>query len=97
MRLSLLMRCPLHEVMTWPLWVVRSYAEFLGKEPMPEERTEIQVAQLSSLFAAVHRQPGAPAPRAADYLLFRDAWADEMPDAIQYSNVDLQIMRQLQR
>lgn len=89
------MRRPLHEVMTWPLWVVRTYAEFLAREPMPEERTEIAVAQLTSLFGSVYRQPGSPAPRIADYLLYRDAWADADIDESRYSDVDLQIMRQL--
>lgn len=91
------MRRPLHEVLTWPLWVVRTYAEFLAREPLPEERTEIAVAQLSALFGAVHRQPGTPAPRTADYLLFRDVWAPAPDESGGYSEVDLQIMRQLQR
>ena len=74
MRLSLIMRRPVHEVMTWPLWVTRVYAEFLGREPLPEERIELGLAQLTANYVAVHRAPGSPAPRAADFLLARDAW-----------------------
>ena len=98
MRLSLLMRTPVHEVLAWPLWVVQTYAEFLQREPLPEERTELGLAQLTAAFGAVHRRPGSPAPRAADFLLFRDAWADMAPQAAgQYSELDLEIMRQLRR
>ena len=96
MRLSLLMRCPVHEVMQWPLWVVQTYAEFLQREPLPEERAEVGIAQLTASFAAVHRRPGSPAPRPADFLLFRDAWTDKAP-AGRYSDLDLEMMRQLRR
>ena len=92
MRLSLIMRRPVHEVMTWPLWVTRVYAEFLGREPLPEERIELGLAQLTANHAAVHRAPGSPAPRAADFLLARDAWRDAGDG---YTETDLAIMRQL--
>lgn len=93
MRLSLIMRRPVHEVMTWPLWVTRVYAEFLGREPLPEERIELGLAQLTANYVAVHRAPGSPAPRPADFLLARDAWRDDAGDG--YTETDLAIMRQL--
>ena len=93
MRLSLIMRRPVHEVMTWPLWVTRVYAEFLSREPLPEERIELGLAQLTANYVAVHRAPGSPAPRPADFLLARDAWRDDAGDG--YTETDLAIMRQL--
>lgn len=98
MRLSLLMRAPVHEVLTWPLWVVQTYAAFLQREPMPEERAEVGIAQLTAAFGAVHRRAGSPAPRIGDFLLFRDAWADmDARDDGRYSDLDLEMMRQLRR
>lgn len=82
--------------MAWPLWVVRVYAEFLAREPMPEERTEIGIAQLSAMFGSVHRSPGQAGVRTADYLLFRDAWVDRDADD-GYSDIDRELMRQLAR
>lgn len=93
MRLSLIMRRPVHEVMAWPLWVTRVYAEFLTREPLAEERIELGLAQLTANYVAVHRVPGSPAPRPADFLLARDAWREAGDDG--YTETDLAIMRQL--
>ena len=90
------MRCPVHEVMRWPLWVVRTYAEFLQREPMPEERIELGIAQLASLYLGRHRNPGAAAPSVTDMLLCRDGWQNPI-DESRYSDVDLEIMRQVRR
>ena len=49
------------------------YAEFLTREPLPEERIELGLAQLTANYVAVHRAHGSPAPRPADFLLARDA------------------------
>ncbi|MBP9034814.1 MAG: hypothetical protein KBG29_13015 [Pseudomonadales bacterium] len=97
MRLSLLMRCPLHEVLAWPLWVVHAYADFLAREPATEDRLEVMLAQLAAQYGAVHRAQGAPVPRINDFLLYRDAWADADADDSDYSAVDREIMRQLHR
>jgi hypothetical protein len=90
------MRCPIHEVLAWPLWVVRTYAEFLQREPAVEERLELGIAQIAQLYAACHRPKGAAAPTLHDFLHGRDAWADPV-DESRYSDVDLEIMRQIRR
>ncbi len=96
MRLSLLMRCPLHEVLAWPLWVVHAYADFLAREPLPEERIELGIAQLASLYVGRNRKPGATAPSINDFLLCRDGWQAPVDESL-YSDVDLEIMRQIRQ
>lgn len=88
------MRRPVHEVLEWPLWVVRAYAEFFMREPPAEERCEALLAEQAAMFASVNRSPGAPATRASDFRPFLSAW--DMPaEADGYSEVDREIMRQL--
>ena len=61
-------------------------------------RTLACAIAVTAAFGAVHRRPGSPAPKTADFLLFRDAWADTAaPDSGRYSDLDLEIMRQLRR
>ena len=90
------MRRPIHEVLQWPLWVVHTYADFLNREPMPEERIELGIAQLSSLYLGVHRKPGSASPSVSDMLLGRNGWQAQV-DESRYSDVDLEIMRQIRR
>lgn len=91
------MRCPIHEVLSWPLWVVHTYAEFLACEPTVEDRIEVMLGQLSAQYGAVHRAQGAPVPRINDFLLYRDAWAGAEQGESDYSDIDREIMRQLHR
>lgn len=74
MRLSLTFKRPIHEVLTWPAWEIRLYANFLRHEPVVEERIEIALAQLSANYATVHRPEGADPARLSDYLMYRDVW-----------------------
>lgn len=82
-------------MLDWPLWVVRLYAEFFEREPHPDDRREVLLAELVARYSAVHRGPGAAAPRAADFLP-TDAWRAPESDG-RYSDVDREMMRQLQR
>jgi hypothetical protein len=71
-----LLRVPLHEVARWPQPELDLYAAFLAKEPAPDERIEIAVAQLTALGANMMRGRGQPAKSTADFLLFRDPWGE---------------------
>ncbi len=95
-RLSFLMRCPLHELLRWPMWVLRTYAQFSAREPTVEERVELSLARLHLDWSAVHRQADAPAPQLREFLHFRDAWGAEdsvVEEEGGYSSLDLEYMQ----
>jgi hypothetical protein len=73
-RLSLVLQRPIHEVVTWPLWVTRTYAAFLSKEPAPAERLEWAIAHLHQTYLGAHQPEGVAPPALSALLLFGDAW-----------------------
>lgn len=80
MRLSILYRRPLSDVLDWPENHVALIAEYMAREPAPDERIEIAVAQLCATYVNAHRKKGAPAHPVVDFLPFRDAWKVDEPE-----------------
>lgn len=74
MRLSVLYRRPLSEVLSWPLSHLRLIGDYLAREPAPEERIEIAIAQLTAIYVNSKIKAGSTAKKVIDFLLFRDAF-----------------------
>jgi len=62
--------------MDWPASHIDLWAQYLGKEPSPDDRLEIQLAALQALYLNSHKREGDPAKRIDEFLLFRNAWGD---------------------
>lgn len=52
-------------------------AEYLSKEPAPEERQEYALAQLAAIQVNMNRGKGKPPHKIPEFMLFADAWKDE--------------------
>lgn len=52
-------------------------AQYLAKEPAPDERIEAAVAQLATIYVNAHRKKGTAPHSVSDLMLFRDAWKVE--------------------
>ncbi len=74
MRLAVLFRRPLREILDWPASHVAVIAEYLAHEPAPDERVEYAVSQIAAIYVNAHRKKGASPHPLSDFLLFRDAW-----------------------
>lgn len=84
MRLSVLMRVPLADVLGWPDAHVRLQLAFLAKEPSIEQRLELGIAQLSALVFNRSRGDGEEGKDIADYLLCDDPWHVKPPKLSAY-------------
>lgn len=71
--------------MQWPASDVDMWAAFFAKEPPPEDQSQYALAQLASLYVNAHRKPNSPAHALTEFLLFRDAWANETQDETEVS------------
>jgi hypothetical protein len=80
--------------MQWPDWSARLMQAFFAREPAAEDRIETAIAHLSAIYVGAHRQKGKPAPKIADFLLFRGAW-DRKINQARYSPEDLKTMAAL--
>ncbi len=81
----MLFRRPLHEVAAWPEVEVRLLEHYLAKQPAPEERIEIALAQLSAHYLNAHTDPalGRPPVQAEDQMPFHRIWEREEEAAAQ--------------
>ena len=84
MRLSVLMRRPLGEVLSWPDGHVRLQLAFIAKEPPIEERIELGIAQLSALVFNRSRSGTEQGKDLADFLLCDDPWRVKPPRLSEY-------------
>lgn len=80
-----MIRRPLHEVMQWPAWTLGAYAEYLRKEPAPDEKLEYMVAYAIATYVNSNRARGTEAKPITDFMLFRNAWSvveegDDQPE-----------------
>ena len=97
MRLSVLYRQPLHEVLRWPAWEVDLLRAFLEREPAPEERIERLIAHLTAITSNVNRDPNkSDATRVEDLLPHRRAWVKEPPPGEDLTSDDLGLRSYLQ-
>lgn len=53
----MLFRRPVREIASWPAWEVELLEHYLARQPAPEQRIEIALAQLSAMYANRHRDP----------------------------------------
>lgn len=67
-------RVPPSVVFDWPDSDVSLLAEFLSKDPGPDRRVEIGLAQIATLYLNAHRRKGKPAHKVSDLLRFDDVW-----------------------
>lgn len=74
MRLSLDLRVPLGDILSWPAWQVDAYAAFLDREPPQERRLEMLLARIAARVFNATRSQGSPAVDPSDFLLPRDLW-----------------------
>lgn len=95
MRLSILYREPLSSVMGWPISHVHLIAEYLGREPAPDERIEYAIAQNSALFANANRRKDSAPAKLTDFMLFREAWKKPEPESGRYSESDKLMLKAL--
>jgi len=90
-RLSVLYREPLARVMDWPVSHVRLIATYLSREPAPDERIELALAQIATMYANSHRPKDRPPAKLVDFLPARDAWKAApaiTPSSDRYSESD---------
>lgn len=84
--------------MAWPARDIRVIAEYLAKEPAPDERIEYAVAQLSSIYVNGHRKQGAEAIPLGEFLMFRKAWESaDLQAEDRYSDVDRSFLKALMK
>jgi hypothetical protein len=81
-RLSVQLRVPLADVLSWPDDHVRLQIAFLAIEPAPEERLELAIAQLIALVSNRSRGRGEEACAATDFMPWRAAWKREEPSGL---------------
>lgn len=82
----MLFRRPLHEVAAWPAWEVEVLEQFLAREPAPDQRIEVAIAQLSAIWVNANRDPRKqPIPVSLDQFLLwkQDPWEREAEIAAQ--------------
>lgn len=84
MRLSVLMRVPLADVLGWPDSHVQLQLAFMAKEPPIEERLELGIAQLSALVFNRSRSGNEEGKGVADFLLCDDPWHVKPPQLSAY-------------
>lgn len=88
------MRRPLGEVLAWPAAHVDLLLAFTAREPTPDERIELGLAQLSALNFNTNRGSAA-AKSTADFLIAQDWWGEALPAAL--SDLDHDVRRALGR
>lgn len=89
-RLSVLYRVPLQDVLDWPAAHVRLISVFLSKEPSVEERLEFLLARFASSY---HNANFSPKHELSEFLIARKAWPD--PNAERYSDADRSVLATL--
>lgn len=60
--------------MEWPVSHVLLVSTYLSREPAPDERIEIALAQIATMYANTHRAKDRPPAKIADFLAPRDVW-----------------------
>jgi len=53
------------------------FAEYLSKEPAPDDRLEAAIASLQAMYANTHRKTGDPLHQISEFMLFRHVWGGE--------------------
>lgn len=86
----MLFRRPLREVAGWPAVEIDLLEHYLARQPAPEDRIEIAVATLCSLFVNANRAAGSPAMNPTDFLPYLNPFVTAQAD--RYSDVDRSIM-----
>lgn len=86
--MAVLFRRPIHEVARWPDWELSTLDEFLAKEPAPEQRIEIALAQLCLL---VFKGNFKGEKDIKDFLPYLNAWPSELEG--RYSETDMEVIR----
>ena len=75
--------------MQWPNSVVRAYAEYLSKEPSPDEKLEYMLAYGIATYCNANRKKGSPASPITDFMLFKKVWkTDDPEDSEEETNLD---------
>lgn len=92
MRLSVLYRRPLAEILAWPARHIELILAFLQVEPSPEDRLEQAIARLTWQHFNRTRGKDDEAKPLADFLPFATAWADTSPAP---SDLDSQLTARL--
>lgn len=91
-RLAIMFRRPIAEVLAWPSHHIRLILAFLMTEPCIEARIEQGIARLSAQHANANLAEGSQPRTITDYLPFARAWQPPEP-----SILDLQIDARLNR
>jgi hypothetical protein len=94
--LAVLFRRRPSEIAAWPASEVRLLEHYLAKQPAPEERVELILARLTSIYINAHLKEGAKPSEPIEHLRFLDPWPEPMDVGVgRYSALDLEIMRGL--
>jgi hypothetical protein len=63
--------------MQWPARDVALLAEYMSKEPAPDDRLEFALAAIQAMYVNSHRKQDAPAHNVKDFMLFLDPWGEQ--------------------
>lgn len=93
-RVSLIYRRPLHELMQWPSAHLSMIAKELSARPCSEERIEYALAQLTYYFVESKRAPNSKKLSVSDFILFKEE--QEKPKSnSRYSDVDMSFLQHM--
>jgi len=88
-----LYRRPLSEIARWPAWELDLLEHYLAREPAPEERIEVSLANLMLMYATVNGKQGAAQKKVTDFLPYLKAWPQ--PADGRYNPVDMEVLQEL--
>lgn len=67
--------------MQWPVSEIETWAEFFSKEPPPDDRLEMAIAQGIAIYVNGNQKTGSKPHPISDFLLFHDVWkSDAVPE-----------------
>jgi hypothetical protein len=88
-----LYRVPLSQVARWPAWELDLLEHYLAREPAPEERLEVSLANFMLMYATVNGKQGAAQKKVIDFLPYLKAWPQ--PTDGRYNPVDMEVLQEL--
>lgn len=89
----MLYRVPLSHVASWPARHLDLLEQYLAREPAPEERLEVALANFMVMYATANGKQGAPQKKVADFLPYLKAWPQ--PADGRYNPVDMEVLQEL--
>lgn len=72
---------PLGELLKWPAWQLDAYQAFVQREPPPDQRIEMILAQIATRVFNATRPQGVSAVSFQDFLQPRDLWGSPAPSS----------------